>query len=103
MVDTFPKVKVAVVQASPVLFDREATVEKACRLAGEARVQGAEVILFPEAFVPAYPRGLTFGTTVGSRSPQGRLTWQTSIWPRSPEASSILTWPATMPGLTYSN
>ena len=77
MVDTFPKVKVAVVQASPVLFDREATVEKACRLAGEASAQGAKVILFPEAFVPAYPRGLTFGTTVGSRTPQGRLTWQT--------------------------
>jgi nitrilase len=66
MVDKFPKVKVAVVQAAPVLFDREATVEKACRLAGEAAAQGAKVILFPEAFVPAYPRGLTFGTTVGS-------------------------------------
>ncbi len=77
MVDKFPKVKVAVVQAAPVLFDREASVEKACRLAGEAAAQGAKIILFPEAFVPAYPRGLTFGTTVGSSSPQGRLTWQT--------------------------
>jgi nitrilase len=54
MVDTFANVKVAVVQASPVLFDREATVEKACRLAAEAAEQGARVILFPEAFVPAY-------------------------------------------------
>lgn len=77
MVDKFPKVKVAVVQAAPVLFDREASVEKACRLAGEAAAQGSKIILFPEAFVPAYPRGLTFGTTVGGRSPQGRLTWQT--------------------------
>jgi len=77
MVDKFPNVKVAVVQAAPVLFDREASVEKACRLAGEAAAQGAKIILFPEAFVPAYPRGLTFGTTVGSRSPRGRLTWQT--------------------------
>jgi nitrilase len=77
MVERFPKVKVAVVQAAPVLFDREASVEKACRLAGEAAAQGAKVILFPEAFVPAYPRGLAFGTVVGSRSPQGRLTWQT--------------------------
>jgi nitrilase len=75
--DSFPKVKAAVVQAAPVLFNREATVEKACRLTGEAAAQGAELILFPEAFVPAYPRGLSFGTVVGSRSPQGRLTWQT--------------------------
>jgi len=77
MADQFPKFKVAVVQAAPVLFDREASVEKACRLAIEAAAQGAKVILFPEAFVPAYPRGLGFGTVVGSRSTQGRLTWQT--------------------------
>lgn len=75
--ETFPKVKVAVVQAAPVLFNREASVEKACRLIQEASAQGAKLILFPEAFIPAYPRGLTFGTVIGSRSLQGRLTWQT--------------------------
>ena len=75
--ENFPKVKVAVVQAAPVLFNREASIEKACRLARDAAAQGAKLILFPEAFVPAYPRGLSFGTVVGSRSPQGRLTWQT--------------------------
>ncbi len=77
MNENFPKVKVAVVQAAPVLFNREASVEKACRLTHEAAAQGARLILFPEAFVPAYPRGLSFGTVIGSRSPQGRLTWQT--------------------------
>jgi nitrilase len=78
MTDPFPKVKVAVVQAAPVLFDREATIEKTCRLTAEAAAapRGAKLILFPEAFIPAYPRGLTFGTVVGSRSPQGRDTWQ---------------------------
>jgi nitrilase len=74
--DTYPHVKVAVVQAAPVLFDREATVEKTCRLTAEAAAQGAQLILFPEAFIPAYPRGLSFGTVVGSRSPAGRLAWQ---------------------------
>jgi nitrilase len=74
--DTLPQVKVAVVQAAPLLFDREATVEKTCRLAAEAAAQGAQLILFPEAFIPAYPRGLSFGTVVGSRSPAGRQTWQ---------------------------
>lgn len=77
MVESFPNVRVAVVQAAPVLFNREATVEKACRLTSEAAAQGARIILFPEAFIPAYPRGLTFGTVVGSRSPLGRFTWQT--------------------------
>ena len=70
------KVKVAVIQASPILFDREATVEKVCDLTKEAATQGAKLILFPEAFIPAYPRGLTFGTVVGSRSSEGRRIFQ---------------------------
>ena len=72
----FPKPKAAIVQAAPILFDREATVEKARGLIAEAAANGADLILFPEAFIPAYPRGLGFGTVVGSRSPDGRLTWQ---------------------------
>jgi nitrilase len=76
MDESFPLVQVAIVQAAPVLFDREATVEKACQLTVEAAAQGTKLILFPEAFIPAYPRGLSFGTVVGSRSPAGRRTWQ---------------------------
>jgi nitrilase len=74
--DNFPTVKVAVIQAAPVLFDREASVDKACQLIHEAAAQGAQLVLFPEAFIPAYPRGLSFGAVLGSRSPQGRRTWQ---------------------------
>lgn len=76
MGDTFPRVKAAVVQAAPVPFDREATVEKTRRLVADAAAQGAQLVLFPEAFIPAYPRGLGFGTVVGSRSPAGRRTWE---------------------------
>ncbi|MEZ4638010.1 MAG: carbon-nitrogen hydrolase family protein [Caldilineaceae bacterium] len=72
----FSTIKVAVIQAAPVLFDREASVDKACRLTHEAAGQGVQLVLFPEAFVPAYPRGLSFGAVVGSRSAQGRRTWQ---------------------------
>lgn len=76
--------KVAVVQAAPVLFDREATVEKACGLIEQAAAQGAQFILFPEAYIPAYPRGLAFGTVVGSRSPVGRRIWQ-NYWENAVE------------------
>ena len=51
----------AVVQAAPVLFNWGATVEKACKLIAEAGSEGADLVLFPEAFIPAYPRGLSFG------------------------------------------
>jgi nitrilase len=69
-------VKVAVVQAASILFDREATVDKACRLIHDAASSGAQLLLFPEAFIPAYPRGLSFGMVVGSRSQEGRELWQ---------------------------
>ena len=75
--------KVAVVQAAPVAFDRERTIEKLHRLTGEAAQQGAELVLFPEAFVSAYPRGLDFGAVVGSRTDEGREDfrryWESSV------------------------
>ncbi|HEB29436.1 MAG TPA: carbon-nitrogen hydrolase family protein [Spirochaetes bacterium] len=70
------KVKVAVVQAAPVLFDREATLEKAAVLISEAGKQGAGLVLLPEAYVPAYPRGFSFGMVVGSRKSEGRALWK---------------------------
>jgi len=76
MNDELQRFKVAVVQASSVLFNREATIEKTCRLILEAAEKDVKLILFPEAFIPAYPRGLSFGAVVGSRSSEGRLTWQ---------------------------
>jgi nitrilase len=69
-------IKVAVFQAAPALFDREASLAKVERLVAEASAQSAKLIVFPEAFIPAYPRGLSFGMVVGSRSPAGRLAWE---------------------------
>jgi len=66
---------IAVVQTSPVLFDLQATIEKIEQKVREAKSQGAELVMFPEAFIPAYPRGLSFGTVVGSRDDQGRKQW----------------------------
>jgi nitrilase len=90
MTDIHPSVKVAVVQAAPVLFDRLATVMKACQLIHEAAAQGAQLILFPEAFIPAYPRGLSFGMVVGSRKPEGRQLWQ-MYWDNAVEIPSPAT------------
>jgi len=89
-VSSFPKLKVAVVQAAPVLFNREATIEKACRLTHDAAAQCAKLVLFPEAFVPAYPRGLSFGSVVGNRDPRGRLTWE-AYWANAVDVPSPAT------------
>src|SRR5687768_6153844 len=48
-------VRVAAVQATPVILDAEASVEKAVRLLGEAADGGAELAVLPETFVPLYP------------------------------------------------
>ncbi len=76
MGETLETVKAAVVQASPVLFDREATLEKTRGLIREISSRGVDLILFPEAFIPAYPRGLGFGAVIGSRSAAGRRTFE---------------------------
>lgn len=47
--------KVAVAQIAPVFLNKEATVDKACKVIAEAGKNGAELIVFPEAFVSGYP------------------------------------------------
>ena len=68
--------KIAVVQAAPVLFDKGACVEKTVELIREAAGRQAELIVFPELFIPGYPYGMTFGFTVGSRNEDGRQDWK---------------------------
>jgi predicted amidohydrolase len=48
-------VRVAAIQATPVILDAEASVAKAVALLGEAAGQGAELAVLPETFVPLYP------------------------------------------------
>ncbi len=60
MGDIFPRLKGGVVQAAPVFLDREATVAKASRFIEEAADLGAQVIAFPECYIPAYPHWYSF-------------------------------------------
>jgi len=62
----------AVVQAAAAGFDLDAGLGEVERLARQASGGGASLAVFPEAFLPAYPRGITFGTVVGDRTGEGR-------------------------------
>jgi nitrilase/aliphatic nitrilase len=53
--DTFPKFRAAAVLAAPVFLDRDATIGKVAKLAKEAKEKGADLVVFPESFVPAFP------------------------------------------------
>ncbi len=66
------KIAAAVVQDFPAIFDLEKTLTKVTHLTAKAAAQGAELIVFPEAFVSAYPKGLDFGARVGGRTGEGR-------------------------------
>ncbi|MFD1607470.1 carbon-nitrogen hydrolase family protein [Oceanobacillus luteolus] len=83
----------AVVQAGSEVMNKEKGVKKAVRLIEEAGKQHAKVIVFPEAFIPAYPRGMSFGAVVGSRSNEGRKDffqyWNNSITVPGPETAEI--------------
>ena len=73
---TMDQVKVAVVQAGSVIMDKQGCIEKASKLLIEAGQNGAQLVVFPEAFIPCYPRGMGFGAVVGSRSLEGRKDYQ---------------------------
>jgi nitrilase len=87
------KLTVAVVQAGSFLFDTKRTLDKAQSICGEAAGAGARLILFPEAFLGGYPKGVDFGTRVGSRSDQGREDfrryWQGAIDVPGPETAVL--------------
>lgn len=66
MSDSFPTIRVAAIQASPVFLDRERTAQKACDLILEAGRNGAEYVVFPEGYIPAHPCWYHHHTATGS-------------------------------------
>lgn len=64
--------KVAVAQVGSVLFDTAATLLRVKGMCEEAAAAGVRLVVFPEALLGGYPKGLDFGAVVGSRSDAGR-------------------------------
>ena len=70
-------IKAAVIQAASIPNDGLATAVKAAGLIDEAARNGANLALFPEAFLGGYPKGNAFGAPVGLRKPEGREAYRT--------------------------
>ncbi len=66
------KVKVCLIQEFPVFFDKEKTIQKIESLTKVYAKEKCKLIVFPESFIPGYPRGFNFGATIGSRTDAGR-------------------------------
>lgn len=73
---SMPIVRAAVVQAGPVPFDPDRSLAKAISLVEAAAAQGAQLVVFPEAFLSGYPKLLDFGAVVGRRTPEGRALFR---------------------------
>ncbi|WP_322027899.1 carbon-nitrogen hydrolase family protein [Burkholderia sp. BCC1977] len=72
--EKFRTVRVAAVQAESVFLDLDATTEKACRLIEQAGANGADLIAFPEAFIPTFPNWYeTLGESPRARNLDKRL------------------------------
>lgn len=66
------KIKVCLIQDSPVFFDKEQSLLKVEKLTKAHAKEGVQLIVFPESFIPGYPRGFSFGAKIGSRTEAGR-------------------------------
>jgi nitrilase len=56
-------------------MDRDASIRKACEYVVEASKNDAQLLVFPEAFISGYPRGLRFDSAIGSRGAKGQQDW----------------------------
>jgi nitrilase len=65
-------VRVACVQVEPVILDRDRTIEKLERYAADAAREGAQLVVFPETFVPAYPSSRWAKALAGWADPRAK-------------------------------
>lgn len=88
------RIKVGVVQDSPVFFDKEKTLDKMESIIHEQAKEGLELLVFPESFIPGYPRGFDFGAKIGSRTVVGKALYaeyhKNSIMLNGPEIKRLI-------------
>ena len=86
-------IKAACVQAEPVVLDRAATLEKLATLTAEAAAAGAELVVFPETFVPAYPSSRWARAFAGWADPRAKAVFarlaQQSVAVPGPDADRL--------------
>jgi nitrilase len=87
------KLIAAVAQTATVLLDTPATIERALSLMAEAAKRGAQLLVFPEAFIGGYPKGADFHIYIGARTPQGRaefkLYFDAAVMMDGPEIATL--------------
>src|SRR5258706_13306463 len=87
-----PKLRVAVVQAAPAFLNVDGTVDKTIKLMQDAATQGAQLITFPETWIPGYPRRIWLGSpAVGMQDVQryhdNSLVVRSADFTRLPQAA----------------
>jgi nitrilase len=65
-------VRVACVQVEPVILDRDATIDKIATVTKDAAAGGAQLVVFPETFVPAYPSSRWAKALAGWADPRAK-------------------------------
>ncbi len=77
----YPRFKAAAAHVAPVFLDRDATVEKACDVIREAARNGAQLVAFPEAYIPAFPVWVALWAPIHNHSLFCRLAEQSMVLP----------------------
>jgi nitrilase len=82
--------QVGVVQSTPVFFDLPASLQKIEAIIAQQAAAGVKLLLFPESYLPGYPRGFDFGAVIGQRLPVGRDAWL-AFWKNSVPVPGAIT------------
>ena len=89
---SFASVRVAAVQATPVILDSEATTAKAVEWIGRAAASGGELVVLPEAFVSLYPSNswARAAASFGGFDELWERMWSSSIDVPGPETEALI-------------